>query len=124
LVGCHRRHAQRTTRRDATAAPAADLVQRTFRVDAPDRLWIADITYLPTWQGFLYLAVVLDVFSRKVIGWAMADHLRSKLVEPRPRRTAVFEYLEVFYNVHRRHSALGYLSPADYERRCPLIAVA
>jgi putative transposase len=199
LVGCHRRHAQRTTRRDETAAPAADLVHRTFTATAPDQLWVADITYLPTWQGFLYLAVVLDVFSRKVIGWAMADHLRSELVvaalemalwRRRPAsgvvhhsdrgsqytslafgqrchqagivpsmgstgdcydnalaesffatlecelvatsqwrtqaeaRTAVFEFLEVFYNVHRRHSALGYLSPADYERRCPLIAVA
>ena len=80
LVGCHRRRAPRTTRREATATPAPDRVQRNFIAEAPDRLWVADITYLPTWEGFLYLAVVLDVFSRTVVGWAMADHLRSELV--------------------------------------------
>jgi putative transposase len=192
LVGCHRRRAQRTTRRDDTVAPAPDLVHRSFAISAPDRLWVADITYLPTWQGFLYLAVVLDVFSRKVNGWAMADHLRSELVVAalemalwrlRPAagvvhhsdrgaqyssqafgkrcrqakivpsmgsigdcydnalaeslfatlecelvassrwrthdqaRTAVFDFIKVFYDAHHRHSALGYLCPASYERR-------
>jgi putative transposase len=199
LVGCHRRRAQRTTHRDDTAVPAADLVHRTFAVSAPDRLWVADITYLPTWQGFLYLAVVLDVFSRQVVGWAMADDLRSALVvaalemalwRRRPAaelihhsdrgaqytslafgqrcrqarivpsmgstgdcydnalaesffatlecelvartrwrtqqeaRTAVFDFIETFYNPHRRHSALGYLSPANYERRYRQLVVA
>jgi putative transposase len=203
LAGCHRRRAARTTRRDAAAAPAPDLVQRAFAADAPDRLWVADITYLPTWQGFLYLAVVLDAFSRRVVGWAMGDHLRAELVvdalemalwNRRPAagvvhhsdrggqytslafgrrcreagvvpsmgstgdcfdnalaetffatlecelvrgsrwrthaeaRTAVFDYIEAFYNPRRRHSALGYLSPAQFEtsnlrnveaRRCP-----
>jgi putative transposase len=80
LAGCHRRRAPRTTRRDRAAAPAPDLVQRTFAADAPNTLWTADITYLPTWSGFLYLAVVLDAFSRRVVGWAMADHLRAELV--------------------------------------------
>jgi putative transposase len=60
--------------------PAPDLVQRQFTAAAPDRLWVADITYVPTWAGFLYLAVVLDVHSRRIVGWAMADHLRSELV--------------------------------------------
>jgi putative transposase len=192
LQGCHRRRRTRTTRRDESAAPAPDLVRRAFAADAPDRLWVADITYLPTWQGFLYLAVVLDACSRRVVGWAMADHLHADLVvaalemalwNRRPvggvvhhsdrgsqytslafgqrcrragvalsmgsrgdcfdnalaesffatlecelvvrsrwrthaeARLAVFDYLEAFYNTRRRHSALGYLSPAQFEHR-------
>jgi len=80
LVGRHRRRSARTTRRNQTAAPAPDLVQRAFGAAALNRLWLADITFLPTWRGFLYLAVVLDACSRKVSGWAMADHLRAELV--------------------------------------------
>jgi putative transposase len=194
LAGCHRRRAPRTTRRDEAAAPAPDLVRRAFAAEEPDRLWVADLTSLPTWQGFLYLAVVLDACSRRVVGWAMADHLRAELVvaalemalwNRRPEaglvhhsdrgcqytslafgqrcrragvvpsmgsvgdaydnalaesffatleceliqrcrwrthaeaRTAVFDFLEGFYNPRRRHSALGYLSPAQFEtRRC------
>jgi putative transposase len=191
LVGCHRRRRQGLTRRDLKAAPAPDLVRRRFTADAPDRVWTADITYIPTWSGWLYLAVVLDVFSRRVVGWAMADHLRTELVvdalemalwnrQPKPglvhhsdqgcqytslafgrrlgqadlvasmgsvgdaydnavtesffatlecelldrtrfatrtqARVAIFDYLEGFYNSHRRHSTLGQRSPADYER--------
>ena len=192
LVGCHRRRAFHTTRRDPAAAPAPDLVQRSFAATAPDQLWVADITYVATWDGFLYLAVVLDVFSRRVVGWSMANHLRTELVlgalemavwNRRPgkglihhsdhgcqytslafgarcqamgircstgsvgdcydnamaesffatlecellmrqtfrtkaqARTALFAYIEGFYNRRRRHSALGYLSPDLYERR-------
>jgi putative transposase len=194
LVGVSRRRTVRTARRDDTgdAAGGADLVQRAFRGDAPNRLWVADITYLPTGRGFLYLAVVLDAFSRRVVGWAMADHLRAELVvdalemalwNRRPAtevihhsdrgchstslafgarcrragvslsmgsvgdcydtamaesffatlecelidrsrwrthteaRMAVFDFIEGFYNPRRRHSALTYLSPAEYERR-------
>jgi putative transposase len=192
LVGVCRRRTARTTRRDETAAPSDDLVRRSFAAAAPDRLWVADITYLPTWQGFLYLAIILDAFSRRVVGWAMADHLRSELVvealematwnrRPSPglvhhsdhgcqytslafgqrcrqagiavsmgsvgdcydnamaesffatlegelvartrwrshaeARMAIFDYIEGFYNPRRRHSALDYLSPAEYERR-------
>ena len=193
LVGCHRRRPFHTTQRDPLAASAADLVQRTFTASAPNQLWIADITYVPTrWEGFLYLAVILDVFSRRVVGWAMAAHLRTELVigalemavwnrrpgegvihhsdhgcqytsllfgehcqavgircsmgsvgdcydnamvesffatvecellarhafrTHREARTALFKYIEVFYNRQRRHSALGYLSPDAYERR-------
>ena len=80
LEGVHRRRFVRTTVRDETAAPAPDLVQRSFSAPAPDRLWVADITYLPTWQGFLYLAAVVDVFSRRVVGWSMAGHLRTELI--------------------------------------------
>ncbi len=200
LVGCHRRRPFHTTARDPQAEAAPDLVQRQFVATAPNQLWIADITYVPTQrEGFLYLAVILDVFSdvfsRRVVGWAMATHLRAELVvgaleravwnrqpdegvihhsdhgcqytsllfgehcqavgircsmgavgavgdcydnamaesffatvecellaqQPFPThlaaRTALFEYLEVFYNRQRRHSALGYLSPDAFERR-------
>jgi len=200
LAGCHRRRAPRTTRRDRASAPAPDLVRRAFAAAAPNALWTADITYLPTWSGFLYLAVVLDAFSRRVVGWAMADHLRAELVvsalemalgRRRPAaglilhsdrgsqytslafgrrcreagvvpsmgsvgdaldnaltesffatlecelvdrsrwrthaeaRAAVFAFIEAFYNPRRRHSALGYLSPAQFEhRRYPLRTTA
>jgi HTH-like domain/Integrase core domain len=81
LVGCHRRRRRRgLTRRDPQAAPASDLLNRDFTAQRPDQVWTADITYIPTWAGWLYLAVVLDVFSRRVVGWAMADHLRTELV--------------------------------------------
>jgi transposase InsO family protein len=79
LQGVSRRKWICTTTRDGSPA-AADLVQRDFSADAPDKLWVADITYIPTWAGFLYLAVVLDVFSRRVVGWAMENHLRTELV--------------------------------------------
>lgn len=192
LVGCHRRRFVVTTQRAATAGLAPDRVQRQFTSSAPNVLWTADITAIPTWEGFLYLAVVLDVYSRKIVGWAMADHLRTALVldalemavgTRRPAagvihhsdhgsqytalafgercrlagvlpslgsvgdcydnaitesffatlecellarqhfpslaaaRLAVFDFIEGFYNTHRRHSALGYQSPAAYERR-------
>lgn len=195
LQGCHRRTGPRIARRKPDTPAAPDLVRREFAAPAPDRLWVADITYVPTWAGFLYLAVVLDVHSRRVVGWAMAEHLRSGLVvealtmatgrrRPPPgaihhsdrgsqyaslafgqrlreaglagsmgsrgdcfdnalaesffatlecellagqrfptrnaARLALFDYIEGFYNTHRRHSALGYLSPAAYERRWSL----
>lgn len=191
LVGCHRRRFIRTTQRDAATTPAPDLVQRAFTASAPNQLWVADITYLPTTgDRFLYLAVILDVFSRRVVGWSMQSHLRTELVlaalemavgTRRPEaglvhhsdhgsqytslvfgercraagiqssmgsvgdcydnalmesffatlecellaqqrfrtheeaRVAVFEWLEVFYNRQRRHSALGYVAPVVYE---------
>lgn len=192
IVGCHRRRHPPTTVREPAAPVAPDRVDRQFVAAAPNVLWSADITYVPTWAGFLYLAVVLDVFSRRIIGWAMADHLRTELVvsaldmalwNRRPAsgvihhsdhgcqytsvafgercqemgidrsmgsvgdcydnaitesffatlecelldrqtfrthaeaRTAIFAYVEGFYNTHRRHSALGYLAPADFERQ-------
>jgi putative transposase len=190
LQGVSRRARVRTTVRDAAARSAADLVRRQFQVEAPDRLWVADITYIPTGAGFLYLAVVVDAWSRRVVGWAMATHLRTELVlaalemalwqrrpqqvihhsdhgtqytsiafgqrcreagvrpsmgsvgdcfdnalcesffatlecelldrrrfrTPAEAQTAVFEFVEGWYNPHRRHSSLGYLSPAEFER--------
>ena len=80
LAGVSRRKRTQTTIRDHDARPAPDLVDRDFTATAPDQLWVADITYIPTWTGFLYLAVVLDAWSRRVIGWAMEAHLRTELV--------------------------------------------
>ena len=190
LAGVSRRKGTRTTRRDHRLRPAPDLVERRFEADAPDLLWVSDITYVPTWAGFLFLAVVVDAFSRRVVGWSMANHLRTELVlealnmalwQRRPgsvvhhsdqgsqytsyafgkrcremgvkpsmgsvgdcfdnamaesffatlecelidrrvfrtqaeARMAIFEYIEGWYNPHRRHSGLGYLSPLNFER--------
>jgi putative transposase len=191
LVGATRRRFVTTTVRDESHRPAPDLVERRFVAERPNQLWVADITYLPTWEGFLYLAIVLDVFSRKVVGWATATSLRTELVlaaleralvqrrargvihhsdqgsqytsiafgnrceeagvrpsmgsvgdaydnamaesffatlecellwrtklrTPAQAEHAVFEFIEGWYNPHRRHSSLGYLSPNEFETR-------
>jgi putative transposase len=191
LRGISRRRFVATTHRDAATQAAPDLVERRFAAEGPNRLWVADITYIPTWAGFLYLAIVLDVFSRRVVGWAMETHLRTELVlgalqmatsQRRPgsvihhsdqgcqytsiafgkrceqlgvrpstgsvgdcydnamaesffatlecellertrletqaqARLVVFEWIEGWYNPHRRHSSVGYLSPIEFERR-------
>jgi putative transposase len=80
LRGVSRRETPTTTPREPAARSAPDLVERDFSADGPDELWVADITYIPTTSGFLYLAVVLNAFSRRVVGWAMESHLRAKLV--------------------------------------------
>jgi putative transposase len=80
LQGVSRRRRTVTTRRDRLARPAPDLVDRQFVASGANTLWVADITYVPTWMGFLYLSVVLDVWSRKIVGWAMATHLETPLV--------------------------------------------
>jgi putative transposase len=185
------RATRRTTVRVAGVRVAPDLVERDFNPSAANRTWTADITYIRTWEGWLYLAHVQDLFSRRIVGWAMADHLRKELViaalemaveqrKPGPgvihhsdhggqytavlfgkrcegagvevsmgsigdcfdnaccesfhatlkkeliyrrswptraeARSAVFRYIEGWYNPKRRHSTLAYLSPADYER--------
>ena len=192
LCGVYRRR-----RRHALPAPPVhdDLVQRRFVADSPDRLWLTDITEHPTREGKVYLAAVLDVYARRIVGWSIADHLRAELVvdalemarwrrRPAPGRTvlhsdrgsqytswafghrlraagllgsmgrvgsaydnammesffstlqrelldrapsggwasrselasAIFEWIEAWYNPHRRHSSLGNLSPIAYER--------
>ena len=190
LAGVSRRRQARTTIRDERVRPAADLVDRHFRAEKPNQPWVADITYVPTWAGFLYLAVVLDAFSRRGVGWAMSIDLRAQIVldalnmalgQRRPRgvihhsdqgsrytsiafglrckevgvrpsmgsvgdaydnalcesffatlecellqrrkfptkaeaRMAVFTFIEGWYNPSRRHSALGYKSPIEFER--------
>jgi len=80
LRGASRRKRPSTTIRDDSRRPAPDLVDRDFTASEPDELWVADITYVPTDRGYLYLSVVLDAFSRRIVGWAMADHLRTELV--------------------------------------------
>lgn len=191
LWGCCRGRRGRTTTYTVERMPfAPDLVERHFTPEAPNRLWVADITYLRSWEGWMYLAFVLDAYSRKVVGWSMANNLRAEIVIDalnmalwrrgpaaglihhsdhgsqytsvefggrlkeagllasmgsvsdaydnalaetfiaslktellhgrswRSResvRVAIFEYIETFYNPRRRHSALGYLSPMEYE---------
>jgi putative transposase len=81
LVGAsRRRHGPVTTRRDKETRPAPDLMDPKFTAEGPNQLWVADITFVPTAAGFLYLAVVLDAWSRKIVGWSMASHLRAELV--------------------------------------------
>ena len=80
LQGVSRRKGTTTTIRSTRDRPAPDLVERDFTADAPNGLWVADITYITTAVGFLYLAVVLDAFSRRIVGWSMASHLRTELV--------------------------------------------
>ena len=191
LSGLVSRKRGRTTIRVPGVRVADDLVERRFRPAAPDVLWVADITYLRTWEGWVYLAAIQDAFSRRIVGWSMADHMRAELVldalqmalhrrNPGPglvhhsdqgsqfvslafgqacgkagiarsmgsrgdcfdnavaesffatlkkdlvhRRSwptrreligEVFEFFEGFYNTTRRHSTLGYLSPAQFEK--------
>lgn len=191
LVGASRRRWMTTTTRDERFRPAPDLVNRKFEAKRPNDLWVADITYVPTWEGFLFLSVVLDVYSRRIVGWSMAENLRTDLVikslqmalhqrKPtevihhsdqgcqytsiqfglrckeagvRPsmgsvgdcydnamcesffatiecelfQRTKfktraeaelmIFEFIEGWYNPHRRHSSLDYHSPIQYEQK-------
>lgn len=80
LIGVTRRRWVRTTKRQPGVRPAPDLVDRKFEANGPDQLWVADITYIPTGSSFLFLSVVMDVWSRRIVGWAMASHLRTDLV--------------------------------------------
>lgn len=187
---CPRRYKPMTTDSVHELPVADNLLARDFSSDEPNRKWVTDITYIDTDEGWMYLAVVLDLFSRRVVGWALADHMRASLVcealtsallqrqpngdllhhsdrgsqyasgeyqrilaankitcsmsragnchdnavaesffgtlkseldEPleshRAARLALFDYIEVFYNRQRLHSAIGYMSPAAYERK-------
>ena len=80
LRGCTRARKRRTTRRDSQAAPAPDLLRRNFVACQPNKVWLADITYVPTQEGFLYLAFILDTHSRRIVGWSMDFHMRTELV--------------------------------------------
>ena len=191
LKGVQKRRFRCTTRPGAAEHYAPDLVQRQFTADRPNALWLADVTYVPTEEGWLYLAAVLDVFSRYVVGWAMDARLNSQLVltalqmahaqrcpydvihhsdhgseytavafstrcrelgitrsmgsvgdcfdnammesffssleaevldryrfeTRREARREIFSWIEGWYNTHRRHSGLGYISPREFERR-------
>jgi putative transposase len=190
LSGQVKRRRGKTTITVQGMRTAPDLVERDFNPTEPNRLWAADITYIRTWEGWLYLASVMDLYSRRIVGWALADHLRAELVvdalemavarrcpdaglvhhsdqgsqytsliftrrcrsvgidvsmgsrgdcfdnavlesfhaslkkdlihrrswpTKAEARTAVFDYVEAFYNRRRRHSTLGMLSPAQFE---------
>jgi putative transposase len=80
LRGCMRGKKRRTTRRDPWAAPAPDLLRGDFVAGGPNKVWLADITYIPTREGFLYLAFILETHSRRIVGWAMDSHMRTELV--------------------------------------------
>jgi putative transposase len=190
VTGRRPRRFRKTTDSHHNHPIAPDLVARDFNPSAPNQLWAADITYIPTASGWAYLAVVLDLFSRRVIGWAIDEHMRTELVlealdralgtrgpdeglvhhsdrgsqyastkhrealerrgirvsmgargcaydnaavesffatlkkdlvyrtnwlDPHQAAMAISEYIQVFYNRRRRHSTLGYMSPAEYE---------
>jgi putative transposase len=80
LRGCMPSKKRKTTRRDPRTAPAPDLLGREFVAAQPNKVWLADITYIPTQEGFLYLAFILDAHSRKIVGWSMASHMKTELV--------------------------------------------
>jgi putative transposase len=80
ISGLVRRRRGRTTISVPGVRVCEDLVDRDFAAEAPNRIWVADITYLRTWQGWLYLVAVQDLFSRRIVGWSMADHMRTELV--------------------------------------------
>jgi putative transposase len=109
IQGVTRRRFCRTTRRDDTARPAPDLLERDFTAPGPDRRWVADITYIPTWAGFVFLAVVIDVFSRKVVGWSMSPNQRTELVT-RALRMAVTRRRPTGVVVHHSDQGCQYTS--------------
>lgn len=121
LVGCHRRKKVWTTRRDETAAPAPDLVKRDFSAEAPDQLWVADITYVPTLCGFGYLATVLDVFSRRIVGWAYAGHMRTELILD-AIDTAIEQRRPARGLIHHSDQGTQYTS-LEFGRRCRQVGI-
>jgi putative transposase len=115
IAGETRRRFCVTTVRNESNRVAPDLVKREFTASAPNRLWVADITYVPTWAGFLYLSVVLDVWSRRIVGWAMASHLQTSLVsEALEMAIAQREPKEV---IHHSDQGCQYTS-IEFARRC------
>jgi len=89
IQGVHGRRKMVTTRRDPNAKPAADLVQRVFEAAELNRLYVGDVTYIPTDEGFCYLAGVADVCSRRIVGWSIAEHMRAELCTDALRATAL-----------------------------------
>jgi putative transposase len=116
LVGASRRKTVRTTRRDPAARPAPDLVDRKFTARGPNQLWVADITYIPTLTGFLYLAVVLDVWSRKIVGWAMSSRLATPIVLD-ALQMAIEQRRPVEGVVHHSDQGCQYTS-TEFGKRC------
>ncbi|SHK21641.1 Integrase core domain-containing protein [Roseomonas rosea] len=123
LFGASHRHGGRlTTRRDKDARPAPDLVDRDFTASRPNQLWVADITYVPTATGFLYLTVVLDAWSRRIVGWATANHLRAELVlEAMDMAVGQRRPKHVIHHSDRAAIHLGRLREAMRRGRCPAV---
>jgi putative transposase len=80
IAGVHRRRRVRTTRRDDSAARHPDLVRRDFTADRPNRLWVTDLTFVPTWAGVAYVCFIVDAYSRMIVGWRVAAHMRTEMV--------------------------------------------
>ena len=111
---CRRRGFTVTTRRASHARAAPDLVDRHFAADGPDRLWVADMTYVPTWAGFVYLAVVLDVFSRRVVGWSVGETMETALViEALDRALAQRRPASVIHHSDSENGRAGCLGRSD-----------
>ena len=121
IQGVTRRRFCRTTRRDDAGRPAPDLLERDFTATGPDQRWVADITFIPTWSGFLFLAVVVDVFSRRVVGWSMSAHQRTELVT-NALRMAVARRRPTAVVVHHSDQGCQYTS-YDFARACHLAGV-
>ncbi|MDQ3303457.1 MAG: IS3 family transposase, partial [Actinomycetota bacterium] len=115
LEGCVRGRRKRGTTRRGKGAAAEDLVKRNFRATEADRIWVADITYVSTWEGFLYLAFVLDVHSRRIVGWAMEGHLRTELVVD-ALRMAVWRRKPAPGLIHHSDHGVQYTSLSFSER--------
>ncbi len=120
IQGVSRRRKTKTTVRSEDSRPAPDLVDRDFTATGPDQLWVADITYVGTWAGFLYLAVVLDVWSRRIVGWAMATHVRTELVLEALNMALWQRRPEAV--IHHSDQGSQYTSLA-FGRRCELMGV-
>lgn len=116
IVGLTRRRFRRTTLRDESRRPAPDLLDRDFTATAPDQRWVADITYVKTTTVDLYLAVILDLFSRRVVGWALASHMRAELVTG-ALRMAVARRQPSGVVIHHSDQGSQYVS-YDFERAC------
>jgi putative transposase len=108
----------RTTKRDKSRPLAADLVERDFTADGPDELWVTDVTYIPTDEGWLYLCSILDVWSRRLLGWSIADHLRTELCLDALEAAALARGRRAFAGttLHSDHGC-QYTSE-DFNRRC------
>ncbi len=102
--------------------PAPNRLEREFVAKHPNQRWVSDITFIPIRQGWLYLAVIIDLYSRAVIGWAMHKRMKTELVHHEDYRSrteakaSIFEYIEVFYNRQRRHSHIGQMAPLAFEK--------
>jgi putative transposase len=193
-----RRYEVTTTQREPKQRLAPDLVNRDFTADEPNQLWVADATYIPTWAGYIYLAIVLDVWSRHIVGWSISESLETELMlaalnmalkQRKPKhvihhsaqgsqytslafgarckamgvrpsmgrvgdaynnamaesffaslecellnrrsfktkveaRLAVFTWIEAWYNRKRRHSALNYVSPVNFDKQQSMQAIS